>query len=697
MGAESEVEELLTALQEIFSLSSLTTSSSSLSHRFLASTPAWSDFLVVLILSLLLFGLLWYLVKRVTIQWKHMMETRVEIAKSKRRDRGDKFRDEHGYSWDVVFVFKVYEEKTRLTSQQCKWSLKRVMKELADGGLQTRLFYSCQADEVYCKVRVPPARLKKEADRIDMRCKLDPVRLKALCKTGRVVDGQVFPPPSLPIGCSHLSSQTLWGPLKLQDECPETPISPYEYIYVKFEDGRSDVADLYQTYTDRHLQFRGVDRLKLIFSILAAKKYEGGCSLDIYRLMKDDCLLGFYPLHDHVELTNLAVNWLQVFQWPWNQPNTQIKDYFGEKIGLYFLWLSHYTSWLLVAAIVGFFCWINVATNGNNPNAVIMPYFATFMAFWATLFLEFWKRKEATHAMKWGMTGYEEEEQSRPQFVGVKKLSPIDGKEYLYFNRNEEQQRAFQSSVVIWGFICIVIGTIAAIFTLKLVMNGIAALNPDGLQLGSIFASLLNALQISVLNGIYGDIAIRLTDYENHRTDTKYEDSLIAKTFLFQFVNSYASLFYIAFIKPFIPDLDPCLNRYHPPTLPPLSHLLLLPLSCMEELQTNLGTIFLTRLAVGNLQQVVVPTIMAHLKEKEQTKGATEEVSEVEKTFFMVRSSLCPPPSLSHLCPRPPLCLSPQPEYHVMLGPFDDFAEMMIQVESLPLLDLTNSLSLSPP
>lgn len=41
----------------------------------------------------------------------------------------------------------------------------------------------------------------------------------------------------------------------------------------------------------------------------------------------------------------------------------------------------------------------------------------------------------------------------------------------------------------------------------------------------------------------------RLHSQENHRTDTAYEDNLIAKTFMFQFVNSYASLAYIAFIK----------------------------------------------------------------------------------------------------------------------------------------------------
>ena len=36
---------------------------------------------------------------------------------------------------------------------------------------------------------------------------------------------------------------------------------------------------------------------------------------------------------------------------------------------------------------------------------------------------------------------------------------------------------------------------------------------------------------------------------ENHRTQTKYDDALIFKLFAFQFVNSYASCFYIAFFR----------------------------------------------------------------------------------------------------------------------------------------------------
>jgi hypothetical protein len=33
------------------------------------------------------------------------------------------------------------------------------------------------------------------------------------------------------------------------------------------------------------------------------------------------------------------------------------------------------------------------------------------------------------------------------------------------------------------------------------------------------------------------------------RTDTDYDDALIAKLYIFMFVNSYAALFFVAFIK----------------------------------------------------------------------------------------------------------------------------------------------------
>ncbi|CAF0724941.1 unnamed protein product [Brachionus calyciflorus] len=52
-----------------------------------------------------------------------------------------------------------------------------------------------------------------------------------------------------------------------------------------------------------------------------------------------------------------------------------------------------------------------------------------------------------------------------------------------------------------------------------------------------------------ILNLIYNKIAVALTKWENHRTKTEYDDALILKIFAFEFVNSYSSLFYLAYFR----------------------------------------------------------------------------------------------------------------------------------------------------
>ena len=51
------------------------------------------------------------------------------------------------------------------------------------------------------------------------------------------------------------------------------------------------------------------------------------------------------------------------------------------------------------------------------------------------------------------------------------------------------------------------------------------------------------------MNELFKIISRKLNNWENHRTQTEYDDALIIKTVVFQFVNSYILLFYIAFIK----------------------------------------------------------------------------------------------------------------------------------------------------
>ena len=92
-----------------------------------------------------------------------------------------------------------------------------------------------------------------------------------------------------------------------------------------------------------------------------------------------------------------------------------------------------------------------------------------------------------------------------------------------------------------------VIGVIAGIYTLRYVLYQ---------EIGSraqVVASVVNVVQIQILTFIYDYLAFKLTDLENHRNDVLYEDSMIIKLFLFQFVNNYSSFYYLAFVAGFLP------------------------------------------------------------------------------------------------------------------------------------------------
>lgn len=51
------------------------------------------------------------------------------------------------------------------------------------------------------------------------------------------------------------------------------------------------------------------------------------------------------PIRNSLSAGRHMQRWLQYFRFPWKEPTDDIKNYFGEKIGLYHLWLGHYTTW----------------------------------------------------------------------------------------------------------------------------------------------------------------------------------------------------------------------------------------------------------------------------------------------------------------------------------------------------------------
>lgn len=491
-------------------------------------------------------------------------------------------------------------------------------------GLTTYLYESAQGDEIYCKVRASVERLKYHADVIDYRVLCDKHVLKDMACAGvRNEDDTDY--KIKPIHIAH-------------DETV-SELGPYDYIYTDYD--REANQEIFESCPGRNHPFSGNIRLKLLVSIFRDDG-ELCCGFNLESLIEDGSLIGHYPLHNRATREVLCQNWLPWSIPPWGQPIDAIKDYFGEKIGLYFEFLGHYTTWLLYLTIAGAIMCIEVVIEwglyGNlvDPlgRAYGTPIFCAFVAIWSQLMLEYWKRTEKTKAMEWGMTEFEEEEQDRQGFEGTMQVSFIDGKMRKYFSPAERKRRSFFSYALISLMVFLVIGFVACIFVMKFYM---VIESEDGTvnSLGSPLSSVANAVQIQVLNYFYSELAIWLTNRENHRTNTEYEDALIVKLFAFQFVNSYAPFFYIAFLKDIVGD--PC--EYD---------------SCMAELSMSLGIIFGTRLLVGNMQEVGVPFVSSLIKRRQETSGTDEKLTRAEQEFTME-------------------------EYDPMHGTLDDYAELAIQ------------------
>jgi hypothetical protein len=599
--------------------------------------PSYTSILAAVCMIGLFAILVWILLKCVSVVNQKRMEKRVLKAMKKRRNTNDKFRVNNGYSWDYVMAFPVFADDYDISTEQRTFNTKRILSQLASGGLQVRLFYNTLHNTLYCKIRASQMRLMKEAVRSGLRLQLDENKLKTYCETGRDDKG--------------------WGPLVIPEKSAMTSIAPFKYLsapYLMNSDGTGThpvLKDLYRRWPSRQMAkmegtvtplhesddatesseksmnaaksldisggyitqadgdisvfessnsdsgsqdgfeiinhsslFRGVDRLKLINSIINDKTI-GGCHLNTDALIRDKCIIDYAFLHDSITLKEIEFKWIHLFQLPSSQNVEVVKDYFGERIGLYFSWLGHYTSWLMFASIAGLGAWVFVQAQDGNPNAPVMPYFAAFMAIWGTIFLESWKRAEVRYAMEWGMSNYVENEQDRPEFTGLKSISPVTGEEATYFPERIRNKRMAYSYFVIFCSISLIIACLALLFFIREAMEN----DTNVAGISAEISSVLIAIQIEILNAIFGKVAIALNQSENHRTDTAFENALIGKTFVFQFINSFMSLFYIAFMKPFF-SADRCLPR-----------------NCFYELQATLGTLFMSRLFISSWYKLIIP------------------------------------------------------------------------------------------
>jgi anoctamin-10 len=319
---------------------------------------------------------------------------------------------------------------------------------------------------------------------------------------------------------------------------------------------------------------------------------------------------------------------------------TKIRNYFGEKIAFYFHFLNFLVVMLILPALVGipaFILQVVYADDKDGTEKDIFDttntVFACFIVLWAAIFYEWWKQEEVKYSVVWGQTDFEEDQVERVDFSGVFRRSPVDDSREQYFSSWQRLLRILASTLVTLFMIGIVIGVIIALFELRqyLFEEWQGKWQED--YIASLIAT-INAIQILIFNAIFNFIALTMTRFENHKTQTVFEQSLITKTFIFRFVNSFNSLFYIAFIKR---TEEGCIDEDSTGTLT-----VSVDNKCFRELYTQLRSIFIIAILM-NFVELATPLItnwLAGRKKSGYYEKAKERGTDRDKLLVRIETNM---------------------------------------------------------
>ncbi|XP_062326795.1 anoctamin-5b isoform X1 [Osmerus eperlanus] len=465
---------------------------------------------------------------------------------------------------------------------------------------------------------------------------------------------------------------------------PEKVMRPEpDYFTSNFDKGKID----FFLINDKHTFFPPSTRNRIVYYILARCPYykEDRKEKDkkgIKRLLSNGTYTSAFPLHDcrywkrarnpecESERYNLYRHWAGFLSFYKEQPLNLIRKYYGEKIGIYFAWLGFYTEMLFFAAVMGVICFTyGVLSYDDNMSSkeicdadiggsiVMCPlcdkkcsywklnstclsswqshlfdnegtvFFAIFMGIWVTLFLEFWKRRQARLEYEWDLVDFEEEQQQlmiRPEFeikCTGRRLNRITQEMEPYLPATSKCARFCLSGATVLFWMSLIVACIIGVIAYRLaVFAAFASIMKDSptrkIQLvgslitpqlaTSVTASCINFVIIMILNFFYERVAIWITDLEIPKTHLEYENKLTMKMFFFQFVNYYSSCFYVAFFKgKFVGH--PGNYTYMFGKWSRLRNEECDPGGCLIELTTQLVIVMAGKQLWGNIQEALLP------------------------------------------------------------------------------------------
>ncbi|GAB1294848.1 Anoctamin-10 [Apodemus speciosus] len=268
----------------------------------------------------------------------------------------------------------------------------------------------------------------------------------------------------------------------------------------------------------------------------------------VRRLLTSGIVTQVFPLHDPEALKKLEDTWYTRFALKY-QPIDSIRGYFGETIALYFGFLEYFTFALIPMAVIGLPYYLFVWEDYDK-----YVIFASFNLIWSTVILEVWKRGCANMTYRWGTLVMKRQfEEPRPGFHGVLGINSVTGREEPLYSSYKRQLRIYLVSL---PFVCLCLYFSLYVMMIYFDMEewALSLHENSGSEWTSFLLyvpSIVYAVVIEIMNRLYRYAAEFLTSWEEPQIGICLPEPSCpesAGACAFNFLNCFASLFYIAFV-----------------------------------------------------------------------------------------------------------------------------------------------------
>lgn len=198
------------------------------------------------------------------------------------------------------------------------------------------------------------------------------------------------------------------------------------------------------------------------------------------------------------------------------------------------------------------------------------------LAVWSSCLLKAWRRKQSELRFRWRVAIVEELELHRIEFKGAWRFSPLTGKMEPFFSSQERLVRY----LITWPLFGAAISVLILFQVLVFRMEEMFAVRFTGMIV--FLPTALYTASLPLISQGYTKIALKLTKFENHRTQGAHDRAFSAKQVIFQCAVYYLSLFYILLWK-----------------------------RDLKRLQEQLAIIFIIRQVVSNMAELGIPLVFA--------------------------------------------------------------------------------------